>query len=245
MQVHFISDLHLTADRPALTEVFERYLAGPARAAERLYILGDLFEYWSGDDDLDDPLNARIASQLAKLADSGCQIFFMHGNRDLLIGEGFATRAKLRILSEPALVDIATERFVLCHGDNLCTDDIAYQAFRAQVRNPTWQAGFMSQPLAARKQFIAGLRLKSEAAKSGKTAEIMDVNAEAVAALIRDNGFPRLIHGHTHRPDVHRIDVDGHTCERWVLADWRDEVDPARGEVLVWADGTLSRQPLN
>ncbi len=244
MQVHFISDLHLSADRPALTAVFERYLAGPVRAADRLYILGDLFEYWSGDDDLDDPLNTRIAEQLASLAESGCQIFFMHGNRDLLIGEGFATRANLKILPEPGLIQLGDERFVLCHGDNLCTDDIAYQAFRTQVRNPAWQAGFMSQPLAARKQFIAGLRMKSEAAKSEKTAEIMDVNADAVAALIRDNGFPRLIHGHTHRPDIHRVDVEGHACERWVLADWRDETETAQGEVLVWADGNLSRQPL-
>lgn len=240
MQIHFISDLHLGADRPALTALFERYLAGPARAASELYILGDLFEYWAGDDDLDDPLNTRVASQLATLADAGTQVFFMPGNRDFLIGADFAHRAQLTLLPDPTPISLDGQPALLCHGDSLCTDDLAYQAFRQQVRNPAWQAQFLTQPLAVRKQIIAGVRMKSEEAKSEKAAAIMDVNADAVAALLREHSFPRLIHGHTHRPAVHSIEVDGHTCERWVLADWQDD----QGEVLIWANGQLTRQAL-
>ena len=244
MQIHFISDLHLCADRPALTAVFERYLAGPARAAKRLYILGDLFEYWAGDDDVDDPLASLVASQIKALAKAGCSVFFMPGNRDFLIGTDFAGRASLEILPEPTLIMLDEQPAVLCHGDSLCTDDIAYQAFRKQVRNPAWQAQFLTQPLAVRKQIIAGVRMKSEEAKSEKAAAIMDVNTAAVTALLRENGFPRLIHGHTHRPAEHSLNVEGHVFERWVLADWREENGEAKGEVLVWADGKLSRQPL-
>lgn len=244
MQIHFISDLHLCADRPALTAVFERYLAGPARAAARLYILGDLFEYWAGDDDLDDPLNTHVAGLLANLAESGCQVFFMPGNRDFLIGADFAARARLQLLAEPARIELGNEAVLLCHGDSLCTDDLAYQAFRSQVRNPAWQAQFLGQPLAVRKQVIAGVRMKSEEAKSEKAAAIMDVNAEAVIALLREHGVHQLIHGHTHRPADHQVDVDGSPGQRRVLADWRDENGTAGGEVLVWADGKLSRQPL-
>ncbi|MBP6801575.1 MAG: UDP-2,3-diacylglucosamine hydrolase [Pseudomonadota bacterium] len=244
MQIHFISDLHLCADRPALTAVFERYLAGPARAAARLYILGDLFEYWAGDDDLDDPLNTHVAGLLADLAESGCQVFFMPGNRDFLIGADFAARARLQLLAEPARIELGNEAVLLCHGDSLCTDDLAYQAFRSQVRNPAWQAQFLGQPLAVRKQVIAGVRMKSEEAKSEKAAAIMDVNAEAVIALLREHGVHQLIHGHTHRPADHQVDVDGSPGQRRVLADWRDENGTAGGEVLVWADGKLSRQPL-
>ncbi len=244
MQVHFISDLHLTVDRPALTAVFERYLAGPARNAEALYILGDLYEYWAGDDDHDDPLNRALAAQLAMLAEGGTRIHFMPGNRDFLIGADFAHRAHLEILPEPSLIHLGTQAVLLCHGDSLCTDDVAYQAFRGQVRTLAYQAQFLSQPLAARKQFIAGIRQKSEAAKAGKSAEIMDANEEAVAALLRGHGYPCLIHGHTHRPARHQVSVDGHTCERWVLADWKENAGKASGEVLIWADGMFSRQTL-
>ena len=217
MHIHFISDLHLSADRPALTALFERYLAGPARAASRLYILGDLFEYWAGDDDLDDPLGAGVASQLAALADAGTQVFFMPGNRDFLIGADFASRARLTLLPDPTPISLDGQPALLCHGDSLCTDDLAYQAFRQQVRNPAWQAQFLTQPLAVRKQIIAGVRMKSEEAKSEKAAAIMDVNADAVAALLREHGFPRLIHGHTHRPAVHDL---GNGRRRIVLGDW-------------------------
>lgn len=244
MQVHFISDLHLTVDRPALTAIFERYLAGPARDAEALYILGDLYEYWAGDDDHEDPLNDSLANQLAALAQNGTRIHFMPGNRDFLIGAEFARRARLDILPEPTLIRLGTQAVLLCHGDSLCTDDTAYQAFRAQVRTQAYQTQFLGQPLVARKQFIACIRQKSEAAKAGKSAEIMDANSDAIASLLRSHNYPLLIHGHTHRPARHQIEVDGHTCERWVLADWRESEGKAQGEVLVWADGVLSRQPL-
>lgn len=244
MQVHFISDLHLTADRPALTAVLERYLTGAARTAAHVYILGDLFEYWAGDDDTDDPLNNRVAGLLAALGSAGTQVHFMPGNRDFLLGREFAARAGLEILQEPTLIDLDGQPVLLCHGDAECTDDLAYQAFRSQVRNPAYQAQFLSQPLAARKQFIAGVRMKSEQAKAGKQAEIMDVNAGAIAALLRQHGYPCLIHGHTHRPALHVHEVDGHACERWVLSDWREDASGARGEVLIWEDGRLERLAL-
>ncbi|KAB2968894.1 UDP-2,3-diacylglucosamine diphosphatase [Zoogloea sp.] len=244
MQVHFISDLHLTADRPALTAVLERYLTGAARAAAHVYILGDLFEYWAGDDDVEDPLNNQVAGLLAALSGAGTQVHFMPGNRDFLLGREFAARAGLEILREPTLIDLDGQPVLLCHGDAECTDDLAYQAFRAQVRNPAYQAQFLAQPLAARKQFIAGVRMKSEQAKAGKQAEIMDVNAGAIAELLRQHGYPRLIHGHTHRPALHLHEVDGHACERWVLSDWREDAGGVQGEVLVWKDGALSRLPL-
>lgn len=244
MEVHFISDLHLTADRPALTSVFERYVGGLARHADALYILGDLFEYWAGDDDHDDPLNNALAARLSTLAASGTRVRFMPGNRDFLLGPDFARRASLEILSDPTLIQLGDKAVLLCHGDSLCTDDTGYQAFRSQVRSPTYQAQFLGQPLAVRKQFIEGVRQKSEAAKAGKSAEIMDVNQEAVAALLRTHDHPWLIHGHTHRPAVHDLSVDGHERQRWVLADWRESDGKARGEVLIWADGRFSRQPL-
>lgn len=240
MQIHFISDLHLSADRPALTTLFEGYLAGRARDATQLYILGDLFEYWAGDDDLDDPLNAHVATLLATTANAGVTTFFMPGNRDFLIGADFATRARLQLLADPTLIALGDQATLLCHGDALCTDDIAYQTFRQQVRNPAWQAQFLSQPLAVRKQIIAGARMQSEAAKSEKAASIMDVNADAVAELLRTHGFPNLIHGHTHRPATHALEIDEHRCERWVLSDWHDD----RGEILVWHDGNLNRERL-
>lgn len=218
----FISDLHLSEDRPDTVAAFLAFLDGPARSAASLFILGDLFEYWAGDDDIDSPFNQRIGSALRALADSGVHILFMTGNRDLLAGEGFAHASGARLLPDPSLVrfggDVAP--VLLSHGDALCTDDVAYQTYRSQVRDPEWQRGFLSQPLTARKAFIESLRQKSEMAKRDKALDIMDVNAEAVAALLRASGYPTLVHGHTHRPARHEHGVDGHRCVRWVLADW-------------------------
>lgn len=228
----FISDLHLTEDEPANAAAFLDFLHGPARTAGSLFILGDLFEYWAGDDDLETPFNARIAAAIRALADTGTAVFFMTGNRDLLAGPTFAAAIGATLLEDPARVRcgdrdeaaaVDAPLLLLAHGDALCTDDLAYQAFRRQVRDPAWQAGFLAQPLAARKAFIAGLRQKSEAAKAEKAMEIMDVNADAVAALLREHGYPTLVHGHTHRPDTHRIRVDGHDCIRRVLPDWRGQ----------------------
>ena len=226
----FISDLHLTEDEPANVAAFLAFLQGPAREAASLFILGDLFEYWAGDDDFETPFNAGIAAAIRALADAGTAVFFMTGNRDLLAGADFARAICATLLEDPARVRFGDRddgagapTLLLAHGDALCTDDLAYQAFRRQVRDPAWQAGFLAQPLAARKAFIASLRQQSEAAKAEKAIEIMDVNVDAVAALLRKHGYPTLIHGHTHRPACHRLEVDHHTCTRHVLSDWRGQ----------------------
>jgi len=215
----FISDLHLCLSRSAINRIFFDFLRGPAVQAQALYILGDLFEYWAGDDD-DDPFNASVLSALSDLADRGVALYLMHGNRDFLIGERFATITRARLLLDPTLVSLYGTPTLLMHGDTLCTDDIRYQQFRAQVRDTKWQDKFLSQPLASRKQVIAGLRADSNKEKQLKSEAIMDVTATAVATELRNHGYPRLIHGHTHRPALHQYIVDGHRCERWVLADW-------------------------
>ena len=220
MSTLFISDLHLCAARPQGNQAFYRFLENEAAAADALYILGDLFEYWVGDDDLDDPFNASIVSALAALADRGVTLYFMHGNRDFVIGEAFARASRVRLLEDPALVDLYGTPTLLMHGDTLCTLDLAYQAFRREVRSAAWIRKLLARPLAERKAAVADLRQRSEQEKSSKTAEIMDVAPEEVEAALRCHGYPRLIHGHTHRPARHLHSVDGHRCERWVLADW-------------------------
>jgi UDP-2,3-diacylglucosamine hydrolase len=216
----FISDLHLSADRPEVLSAFAEFLATTAVQADALYILGDLFESWAGDDDLDAPFNRHVVSALAKLSDSGTALFLMHGNRDFLMGEALADACHARLLPDPSLHVIHGAATLLMHGDTLCTDDTAYMAFREQVRDPRWQRDFLAQPLARRKAQIAQLREQSRLAQRRKTAEIMDVNAESVINALRQRGYPRLIHGHTHRPALHVHEIDGHRCERWVLPDW-------------------------
>ena len=216
-----ISDLHLASERPRIVEQFYAFLAGPARGAEALYVLGDLFEYWIGDDDFDDPLNRAVAQAFAQTAARGTAIYFMHGNRDLLVGAEFAKRAHAQLLDDPTLTDLFGTRTLLMHGDTLCTDDTEYQKFRAYARDAGNQARFLGQPLAARRAEAQALRVKSESAKQGKTGEIMDASEAAVLEVLRKTGYPpRLIHGHTHRPARHVHHVDGHACERWVLGDW-------------------------
>lgn len=222
MSALFISDLHLCEQRPGTVRAFFAFLQGPARSAEALYILGDLFEYWAGDDDAT-PLGNAVSDALAALAETGTSLFFLPGNRDFLLGESFARRARVQILPDPALIGFGGEAVLLSHGDILCTDDEHYQSFRRLVRDPAWQQAFLERPLAQRKQVIEGLRSQSETAKQEKTMEIMDVNASAVEALLREHGYPMLIHGHTHRPARHVHVVDGRSCERWVLADWHDD----------------------
>jgi UDP-2,3-diacylglucosamine hydrolase len=220
----FISDLHLCRSRPAITALFLSFLKKTASQAESLYILGDLFEYWAGDDDLGDAHHQSIIMALNALAASGTAIFFMHGNRDFLLSDGFAEAAGIRILADPTLLTLYGKRVLLSHGDALCTDDTAYQAFRQKVRNPAWQKNFLGQPLAERRDQIELMRMRSEQEKSRKTESIMDVNAEAVDNLIRAYAYPELlIHGHTHRPDRHTLEVDGHKCERWVMGDWYEQ----------------------
>ena len=220
----FISDLHLCASRPAITKAFIQFLKKTAVNAEKLFILGDLFEYWAGDDDLANADQADIIQAIKTLGDAGTQVFFMHGNRDFLISEQFAKATKIQLLPDPTEIKLYGKRILISHGDELCTDDSRYQTFRAQVRSPAWQAEFLSHPLTARKAQIEALRLQSEQEKSHKSLAIMDVNSDAVSVLLRQHQYPELfIHGHTHRPNTHIIEIDGHKCTRIVLGDWYEQ----------------------
>lgn len=222
MSTLFISDLHLKPEAPQLSRILLELLAGAALQADALYVLGDLFEAWPGDDDTADSLNAPVVSAFRALSEHGIPLYFQHGNRDFLLGAEFARATGGKLLAEELVVDLHRTPTLLMHGDQLCTDDVAYQQFRAQVRNPAWQQALLRQPLAARKHLARQLREGSDAAKSGKSMDIMDVNADAVASAFRRHGVTRLIHGHTHRPARHIHVVDGRQCERIVLADWRD-----------------------
>jgi UDP-2,3-diacylglucosamine hydrolase len=219
----FISDLHLCASRPNITMAFIEFLQRTASKVKALYILGDLFEYWAGDDDIGDEFNLQIINAFKTLADSGVQIYFMHGNRDFLIAEDFCRAAGVTLLPDPSIVDLHGQKVLLSHGDDLCTDDAAYQQFRAQVRDRQWQEDFLSQPLPLRKKQIAAIRMRSEQEKSQKSLAIMDVNNDAVNTLIRKYYPDLLIHGHTHRPNRHSISLDGKLITRWVLGDWYEQ----------------------
>ncbi len=220
MHTLFISDLHLCADRPHINQQFFDFVAKTASHAEALYILGDLFESWAGDDELSDPFNAAVADALRQLEGKGVTVFFIHGNRDLLIGPKFAARCGAQLIPDPTLLDLYGTRTLVMHGDTLCTDDIDYQKFRVYAHNPENQQKFLTQPLAARKQQMLGLRAESTRSKQAKSGDIMDVSTAAVEQVLREQHYPRIIHGHTHRPARHVHSVDGHACERWVLNDW-------------------------
>ena len=234
----FISDLHLQASHPRTAEAFFRFLAERAAHAERLYLLGDIIEYWAGDDDLDDPFNRSVATALRRVSDGGTAVYWLGGNRDFLVGTGFADAAGLTLLPEPHVATIAGRQVVLVHGDAQCTDDVKYMVFRAQVRDPAWQRQFLAMPLAQRKAIIAGLREGSRAAHGEKSYEIMDVTPAAVAALHADSGTDVIIHGHTHRPALH--EADGRS--RYVLPDWELDAEPVRGGwIAIDADGRILR----
>jgi len=215
----FISDLHLSPARPSINKAFFDFLRGPAAQAEALHILGDLFDYWMGDDD-DDPFNASVLTALRELAERGVALYLMHGNRDFLIGKVCAEKAGANLMEDPTILELYGTPTLLMHGDTLCTDDVRYLEFRAKVRSPTWQQQFLAQSIAARKQIIAGLRGENNAEKKLKTDEIMDATPAGIETALREHDYPRLIHGHTHRPARHEHVVDGRHCERWVLADW-------------------------
>lgn len=217
---YFISDLHLAADRPASTETLLTFLNGTATKADQLFILGDLFEYWVGDEALADPMPARVTAALKNLGSSGTAIYYMHGNRDFLIGDQFAEAAGLRLLPDPYMLTLYGISTLLMHGDTLCTGDTEYLEFRKVVRNPAWQADFLAKPLAERNKLAQSVRAESEHAKKTKSMTIMDVATEAVESVLRQYNYPRLIHGHTHRPATHHHMIDGHRCERIVLSDW-------------------------
>jgi UDP-2,3-diacylglucosamine hydrolase len=218
----FISDLHLTEERPAANEQFIEFLEGPARGCAALYILGDFFEYWIGDDDLEDAFNAVMAALLARLTASGVALYLMHGNRDFLLGERFCAATGARLLADPTVHEIEGVRTLLVHGDTLCTDDLDYQNWRRTARSREWQRQFLAKPRSERREMIRGLREKSKAVIQAKPADIMDVNADAVAQAMRSHAVTRLVHGHTHRPGRHALTLEGRAAERWVLPDWYD-----------------------
>ena len=219
----FIADLHLDDSRPHITDLFERYLASDeVRGADALYILGDLVEAWIGDDD-DAELPGRIARATRPVRDAGVPVWFMPGNRDFLLGESFAERAGLGLLEDGVVHELHGRPTLLMHGDTLCTDDVAYQAVRRQVRTPEWKANILAMPLEARRAFAAKARADSRAHTGSTMESIMDVNAGAVAQAMRDAGVTRLIHGHTHRPAIHTFQLDGHDAQRIVLGDWYEQ----------------------
>jgi UDP-2,3-diacylglucosamine hydrolase len=221
----FVSDLHLQASHPITAAAFLRFLAERAVAAQQLYLLGDLFEYWAGDDDIAAPFHRTIIAALRAVSDAGTAVFWIAGNRDFLVGQGFADAAGLTLLQEPHVIEIAGQRIALVHGDAECTMDTNYMAFRAQVRQPAWQQQFLALPLAQRKGIIAGLREGSREAHTMKSEAIMDVTPAAIDALHVATSAATIIHGHTHRPALH---LDG-VRRRFVLPDWELDAAPERG----------------
>ena len=244
MTTLFISDPHLDPARPAITELFLDFLRTQVPGSDALYILGDLFEAWIGDDTPSTAADA-VAEALHAVATTGVPVFFMPGNRDFLVGAAYAQRAGFRILPDPTVIDLYGQPTLLMHGDLLCTDDTAYQAFRAQTRDPAFQAQFLSQPLAARVAFAQQARAASHARQSelkqGDQAQfetVTDVAPAEVDATFVRYGLDRIIHGHTHRPAIHIVQAGGRTCTRVVLGDWYEQ-----GSVLrVDADGLALEQ---
>lgn len=222
MTTLFIADLHLCTEEPAITAGFLRFLAGEARQADALYILGDLFEAWIGDDD-PNPLHREMAAAIKAVVESGVPCFFIHGNRDFLIGKRFARESGMTLLPQEKVLDLYGRRVLIMHGDTLCTDDVGYQAFRAKVHQRWLQTLFLALPLFIRKRVAARMRADSKAANRHKSMEIMDVNKHAVITEMEKHHVKWLIHGHTHRPDVHALTVNGEPAFRVVLGAWHRE----------------------
>ncbi|MEJ5074460.1 UDP-2,3-diacylglucosamine diphosphatase [Enterobacter ludwigii] len=222
MATLFIADLHLHTEEPAITAGFLRFLRGEARSADALYILGDLFEAWIGDDS-PEPLNREIAKEIKALVDSGVPCFFIHGNRDFLLGKRFARESGMTLLPEEQCLDVYGRRVLIMHGDTLCTDDTGYLAFRAKVHQPWLQTLFLALPLFIRRRIAAKMRDDSKNANSHKSMEIMDVNAHAVVEVMEKHQVQWLIHGHTHRPAVHELTANGNPAFRVVLGAWHSE----------------------
>lgn len=227
MTTLFISDLHLDPERPHITTLFGRFLHEEARRADALYILGDLFEAWVGDDDPSET-GDFVARSVHAVVEAGTPVYFIHGNRDFLLGRGFATRAGMSLLAEPSVVMLYGRPALLSHGDTLCTGDVAYQQFRARTHDPEWQAAFLAQPLEARLAFARQAREASRAHQAGLAGQgtmetITDVAPDAVAATFAAYGVDLMIHGHTHRPAVHELEVGGRGRRRIVLGDWYEQ----------------------
>ena len=241
MAAYFISDLHLTAARGAAIQQLVDFTARVPDSGDTLYVLGDLFDYWAGDDDgLDTAPGQRAAAAFAAAAARGVGLYFLPGNRDFLIGAAFCEAARLTLLADNAAFDVHGARTVLLHGDTLCTDDRAYQQFRTTVRSRDWCDDFLARPAPERRSEIEALRAKSETEKAAKPEAIMDVNAAAVRNLFRESNAARMIHGHTHRPAAHDYLMFGHTCVRWVLPAWDQRAGylrvDERGDLLIYLE---------
>lgn len=234
MTTLFISDLHLCADRPEITLAFRNFLRNRARDCDSLYILGDFFEVWVGDDD-DDAYAQSIIEELRQFSDSGRNLYFMVGNRDFLIGGGFAERCGATLLEDPTVIDLYGEPTLLMHGDSLCTQDQEYMAFRQMARSEAWQAELLAKPLAERRAIAQHLRQQSKSMSSLKAEDIMDVTESEVVNTMNELGTVRLIHGHTHRPAVHPVTLLSGNGERMVLGDW--------GEKLWWIEAAPGQSP--
>lgn len=219
MATLFISDLHLDPARPDVAQAFFRFMEGEAPQAEALYILGDFFEAWIGDD-LQHPFVDSVKQSLRTLTDKKIPVYLMHGNRDFLIGDQFCKETGCKLIEDPTLIELYGQKVLLMHGDTLCTQDIDYLAFRSMVRNPAWQKDFLSKSLQERLAIAEGIRAASKEKTSELQYEIMDVTQSEVEKVMTKQNVQLMIHGHTHRPAIHQLDVNGKTAERVVLGDW-------------------------
>lgn len=238
-EILFISDLHLSLEKAEITRRFLRFLRDRAGKAAAVYILGDLFDTWIGDDDPTPP-NDTIRTELRRLTASGTKVYLQLGNRDFLLGEKFCRDTGVVLLGDYAVIDLFGVSTLLTHGDLLCTDDLPYQAFRAKSRTPEWQRSVLSKPLPLRLLGARWYRFRSFLHKRKKSQEIMDVNQDAVIEAMRQHGCLRLIHGHTHRPQVHHFTIDQQPAQRFVLADWKKDT----AEVLCWSSEGYAIEPI-
>ena len=239
--IYFISDLHLSPLTPGAKGIFERFLKHIAQPENQLFILGDFFDAWVGDDACDEAFNRDVVSGLAQAVQQGLDIRIQRGNRDFLLGQVFADQTGISLLDDPYVLSTPEWQFVLSHGDSLCTDDLAYQQFRTQVRSTAWQHNFLAKPLAERLGIAEHMRAESQSINQGKSADLMDLNPSATDDFLRQYGYATFIHGHTHQPAQHDHIVDGIHVERWVLSDWCE----TQGEALCWDGEQLNRLALN
>jgi UDP-2,3-diacylglucosamine hydrolase len=223
MTIAFISDLHLSAARPSSISLFCDFMEVSATQLSKLYILGDLFDYWIGDDGAE-VLGFSLAEQaLKQTSDSGTEIFFIAGNRDFLVGDAFTERTGVEILKDKTVLELYGQRVMITHGDQFCIDDIAYMKAREHFLNPQWQQSILKTPIEDRIKEAMKLRSESEQIKSGKSEEIMDVNPQEIIRVFEEYDLDVMIHGHTHRPYVHQLEANGKTCRRYVLGEWKTE----------------------
>ncbi len=220
MTIAFISDLHLTPDRPESTQWFESFMKKSSGLLTQIYILGDLFEFWIGDDGRDALGQGDVERIIRESADSGVALFFMHGNRDFLVGSDFENRTGCKILDDPTIIQLGEQNVILCHGDTLCTDDIEHQKGREKILTSKWKFAFLEKSIEERVETAQGMRSKSEQSKKTKSMDVMDVNQDHVEKVMRQHNVLTMIHGHTHRPAVHDFELDGQPAKRYVLGDW-------------------------